>query len=318
MNFIKSRWKENPWLVIILVAIGGRLLAVVFAGGYGYHDDHFLVIEPAQGWVEGKDVILYSTAYSTEPWYTYLLILLGVFVPPVSFFLLFGFAASYRLSFPTWLGVVLFFVFHSLFPNKQERFIFTIIPHLIVFGYLGWQQFLERSPKWQSYRLFRRGSWAFFWVINLVMLVIYSTYYNKQSRVEGLQYLADRGDAQALLMVDLHRTGTKHVPLFYLEKSVPVFELTQEDDIRVMHDSLYRLPVDSFPNYVVVMQKQGQDISDTPPQLRPLFSKLTYLETFPMSFVDRVRNGINRSIKLDDWAIYRAEPYPNGKSLQNN
>ena len=511
VKHVKTYWKENPWLLILLVAMGGRLLAVVFAGGYGYHDDHFLVVEPAQGWVEGKDTndwmvdnyeestsgrsllypgvhyvlfaaleavgvgdplskmavnrlvlalysllivvygyrlarlvappapanfaglllasfwmlpqisvrnlvevapiplmllascwivhyaqktkpirvlggvgillgicfslryqtlffaggigvayllnrqwkemlwvaggtllpillihglgdwwatglpfgkvwyyveynIINATSYSTEPWYTYLLILLGVFIPPVSFFLLFGFGLSYRLSFPVWLGVALFFIFHSIFPNKQERFIFTIIPHLLIFGYLGWHQFLQRSPRWQSYRLFRRGSWVFFWIINIIMLFFYSTYYNKRARVEGLQYLADQGDARALLMVDLHRDNTKPIPFFYLEKEVPVYELAKGDDVQMMRDSLYHLPADSFPNYVIIMQRQGRDISDTPPQLSPLFAKLTYLETIPMGIVDEVRNRINRSISLDDWVIYRAEPYPTAEA----
>ena len=508
-NFLKARWQENPWLIILLVGVTGRLLAVMFAGGYGYHDDHFLVVEPAQGWVEGRDVnnyiidryeestsgrsllypgvhyllfaaldavgvsdplskmavnrlvlalysllivlygyrlarllappaqanfvglllaffwmlpqisvrnlvevapiplmllascwvvnyaqktksmqvllgvgillgisfslryqtlfftggiglvylfrrqwketllvaagtlipillihglgdwlttglpfgkvwyyieynIIHATSYSTEPWYTYLLILLGVFVPPVSFFLLFGFGVSYRLNFPVWLGVVLFLVFHSYFPNKQERFIFTIIPHLLIFGYLGWYQFLQRSPRWQSYRRFRYGSWVFFWVINTIMFVLYSVYYNKRARVEGLQYLAEQNDVRALLMVDLHRNHTKQIPFFYLEKEVPVYEFAEGDDEQTMLDSLYRLPTDSFPNYVVIMQRQGRDISDTPRQLSSWFAELTYLETFRMGLVDEVRNRINRSISLDDWVIYRAVPRDRG------
>ena len=296
------QWKATLWLVL------GTLLPIVLIHGVG---DWLATGLPfGKVWYYIEYNILYSNAYSTEPWYTYLLILAGVFIPPVSLFLLFGFAISYRVNFPVWLGVLLFLMFHSLFPNKQERFIFTIIPHLLVFGYLGWQQFLTRSPRWQSYRLFRRGSWVFFWVINLIMVVIYSTYYNKQARIEGMQYLAKQGDTQALLMVDLQRNNVKPPPLFYLEKRVPVYDLHQDSDWQVMRDSLYRLPQPAFPNYAVVMQKQGQDISDTPEQLKALFAEVDYEATFTMSTVDRVRNRLNRSIKLDDWVIYRVKPYP--------
>ncbi|WKN40829.1 glycosyltransferase family 39 protein [Tunicatimonas pelagia] len=504
MNHLLLLWEEKPWLVIICSAIIVRLIAVIFAGGYGYEDDHFLVIKPAQGWVQGQDsnnwivdnyeentsgrsllypglhyvlflsletigidnpmvkmlvsrllhaifsllVVVYgyrltkllatqnhanfvglllatfwmlpqisvrnlveavpipllmiasywliqyerkeklssilfwvgilfgicfsfryqtlffaggvglgylftrqwritvilalstlvpiillhgvgdwlatgvpfgkvwyyidyniinSTSYFSEPWYTYLLILLGVFIPPVSFFLLFGFFSSYKIHFPVWLGVFIFLLFHSIFPNKQERFIFTIIPHLLVFGYLGWKQFLANSPKWQQYQAFRRGSWVFFWIVNLIMVVIYSSYYNKQARIEGMRYLAEQGDVQAIMLVDLHREVLKPAPLFYLEKEVPVYDFNKGDDINLMQDSLRNLPPEQFPNYVVIMHKRGRDISDTPEQLSPLFPELSYQTTASMSLVDRVRNYFNKSIKLDDWVIYRVE-----------
>lgn len=41
---------------ILIVALFFRLLAAMFAIGYGMHDDHFCVIEPAQGWVDGQNI----------------------------------------------------------------------------------------------------------------------------------------------------------------------------------------------------------------------------------------------------------------------
>ncbi|MCD4732558.1 MAG: hypothetical protein K8R74_18305, partial [Bacteroidales bacterium] len=48
-------WKENPLKVIIWLAIITRLVAAIFSKGFGMHDDHFLIIEPAQSWVDGFD-----------------------------------------------------------------------------------------------------------------------------------------------------------------------------------------------------------------------------------------------------------------------
>lgn len=55
MQLIKKYWEEKP--LILLLFIGGffRLLAAFFAKGYGMSDDHFLVIEPPQSWVDGYD-----------------------------------------------------------------------------------------------------------------------------------------------------------------------------------------------------------------------------------------------------------------------
>jgi hypothetical protein len=52
---IKQLWEKHPLALIMLSAIFIRLVAVIFSKGFGFHDDHFLVIEPAQSWIEGYD-----------------------------------------------------------------------------------------------------------------------------------------------------------------------------------------------------------------------------------------------------------------------
>jgi hypothetical protein len=55
MNYLKKLWNEQPLALIMLIAIFLRLLAVIFSKGFGMLDDHFLVIEAAQSWVNGFD-----------------------------------------------------------------------------------------------------------------------------------------------------------------------------------------------------------------------------------------------------------------------
>ena len=52
---IQQEWDENPLRLILGLAIIFRLLAVLFSKGYGMLDDHFLIIEAAQSWVDGDD-----------------------------------------------------------------------------------------------------------------------------------------------------------------------------------------------------------------------------------------------------------------------
>ncbi len=53
--YFKKLWNEKP-LTFVLIASGFfRLIAVIFSKGFGMHDDHFLVIEAAQSWVDGFD-----------------------------------------------------------------------------------------------------------------------------------------------------------------------------------------------------------------------------------------------------------------------
>ncbi len=51
MNKIKTYYINHPLKSILILAFAIRLIAAIFSQGYGFSDDHFLVIEPAQAWV---------------------------------------------------------------------------------------------------------------------------------------------------------------------------------------------------------------------------------------------------------------------------
>ena len=53
--FVKRYWDEHPLAVIMGLAVVFRILASVFAKGWGMFDDHFIVIESAGSWVAGHD-----------------------------------------------------------------------------------------------------------------------------------------------------------------------------------------------------------------------------------------------------------------------
>lgn len=54
-SLLKKYWNDRPLTLIMLLAIFFRLLSVIFAKGWGMIDDHFLVIESAQSFVDGYD-----------------------------------------------------------------------------------------------------------------------------------------------------------------------------------------------------------------------------------------------------------------------
>jgi hypothetical protein len=81
-----------------------------------------------------------ATTYGTLPWYNYLLLLAAVFIPPLSLGVFFGYFISWRRHLLIWMPVFLFLAAHSWFPNKQERFIFPILPLFFVIGWCGWEQ----------------------------------------------------------------------------------------------------------------------------------------------------------------------------------
>ncbi|MFZ4798610.1 MAG: hypothetical protein ACOYMA_14020, partial [Bacteroidia bacterium] len=52
---MKKYYQENPLNAILIVAFLVRLVAVIFSEGYGMSDDHFLIVEVAQSWLDGRD-----------------------------------------------------------------------------------------------------------------------------------------------------------------------------------------------------------------------------------------------------------------------
>lgn len=55
MKMLKRLWAEKPLELILFAAFFMRMIAVLFSKGFGMHDDHFLVIEASQSWVDGFD-----------------------------------------------------------------------------------------------------------------------------------------------------------------------------------------------------------------------------------------------------------------------
>ena len=48
-------WNKQPLTALMLLAAIIRLPAVLFSKGFGWHDDHFLIIESSQSWADGLD-----------------------------------------------------------------------------------------------------------------------------------------------------------------------------------------------------------------------------------------------------------------------
>ncbi len=81
-----------------------------------------------------------STSYFDRPSYQYIGTVGGMLIPPISLFLIAGYFKSWKKTFVIFLPSLCFFIFHSYFPNKQERFIMPFVPFLICGGIVGWSQ----------------------------------------------------------------------------------------------------------------------------------------------------------------------------------
>jgi hypothetical protein len=159
--------------------------------------------------------VTHAQQYIVLPWYNYILILAGLLIPPVSLMLLFGYLRNWRKNFLMFLPVLLFIVFHSIYPNKQERFILPIIPFLIVLGIAGWEEFVAGSKWWQKRTKLLSYSWGFFWALNIVLLLIFTPAYSKRARVEAMSYLKKYPMVSYFVVDDYGSSVLRFPPVFY-------------------------------------------------------------------------------------------------------
>ncbi|MDQ3048345.1 MAG: glycosyltransferase family 39 protein, partial [Bacteroidota bacterium] len=171
--------------------------------------------------------IEYAHAYIIQQWYMYLFLIVGILLPPISFFLFFGFLRSWKKHLLLFLPAFIFLVFHSYFPNKQERFILPVIPFIIMLGYIGWDQFVQGSSYWKKHPKFLKGCWTWFWCLNILALSVISFAYSKKNRVESMTYIADKGDVTFIAIEDSNRDEFLMPPLFYLQKWGYVYGITK-------------------------------------------------------------------------------------------
>ncbi|MFC1730688.1 glycosyltransferase family 39 protein [candidate division KSB1 bacterium] len=242
----------------------------------------------------------HATDYIVTGWYSYILFILGILIPPLSFLLLWGFIRKWRDQLIIFLPVVIFLIFHSIFPNKQERFILTIIPFFIILGTAGWMDFINKSSFWSKNIKLHQVIWIFFWVINITLLSIASTTYSKRARVESMKYLSKFDQIKSIIIEDTNNESTKYPPGFYLDKRIQVFESSARNPI----DSIYTpFGKDNYPDFILFT---GRDHLEKRVKLAEgALGGLIYETTIYPGFLDKIMHRLNPLNANETIYIYR-------------
>lgn len=216
-EFRQTFWCAVGFLLSAFVIQGS---ADIFAWGY-----------PFASFVEYvRYNLAHGEEYTTGPWYNYTLLLFGALLPPMSFLFLFGFLKQWKRAALIVVPILIFFILHSYFPNKQERFILPVVPAILLVGFIGWQEHVKHSRFWPRHQRLLRGLWISFWVLNTALLVPFSLYYGKKSRVEAMYELYDK-PLTGLVLVG-GTVGTSQPPLFYTGRyPVTYYEVNSDEKL---------------------------------------------------------------------------------------
>ncbi len=310
---------QKQWLKVIYLGFGFSAIALLIQGTI----DIIFYKYPFHSVVT---YFLYNSdkaySYSTGPVYRYVLTILGFLVPPLSVYLLLGYARTAKIAPTLFVAGLLFFVVHSAFPNKQERFILPLLPIIMILGVIGWQSFVQQSRFWQTRRKLLAASWTFFWILNITAAVLLAFTFTKKSRIAPLVYLSGKENLHGILL-EFGDHSFKMPPLFYLGRMaaeaepfitdrkkmwqqyktgtplpanfVMVYSLNDEKALKALQSEIKPAYA---PNYVVVV---GQDdLEKRLQRIRQLYPQLKLEQTIKPSLYDQVLHRLNPRVHKDE------------------
>ncbi len=238
-------------------------------------------------------------------WYNYFLLLGGILIPPISLFIMIGVFKNWRNKLLLFVPAILFFAFHSYFPNKQERFILTIVPFIVILGITGWYSIYENSNWWQKRQKLYKGIWVFFWVINFIVLIPISTMYSKRSRAEAMTYLSQYKNIVTVMAENSPSHKVDILPQFYANQKILINDITTERPIESYDSGRYTNI--SIPRFVLFYT--NKDLDKRVAVMQKYYPELVYETTVEPGFVDNILFILNPKNTNQSIFIYRNTKY---------
>lgn len=291
---------QKKWKEAVFLAIGGIISIVLIQGVI----DYFVWGKPFVQVVEYVNYNLHNAAlYVVSPWYTYLFFIAGILIPPVSLFLIAGTFKKWRSLLIIFLPILIFIAFHSYYPNKQERFVVTILPLLIIIGIIGWQSIKEQYIKSDLGRRIVRGSWIFFWVINFILLIPITVMYSKQARVESMIYLSKYDNINNFIIEDVNQRVLGFPPQFYLKGWYKYQTLMKNDDFNEFKEANSNRPASEQPGFILFYQPDNIELRAE--RMMEIYPNLEFETVIEPGFMDHILYRLNPINSNQNIYIYR-------------
>ncbi|HNY02933.1 MAG TPA: glycosyltransferase family 39 protein [Bacteroidales bacterium] len=291
----RQSWKETLFLVlgVFLSFFVVQALIDFFIWGYPFAE--------MRGYIGVN--ITDRNSYFNLPWYNYFLTVGGLLIPPVSLLLFYGFLRGWKDHLLIFIPAALFFLFHSAFPNKQERFILPFIPLFILLGSAGYYRYITPSGLWLKHRKLFRGGWVFFWIVNTILLTGLTFMYSKRAQVESMYYLSRYPYVSMFVIVD-EKEGVPLAPLFYTGKW-PEYPEKFPTDTTVFQrvEVLAAGPRLYHPQFFLFTGDRG--LAGRVVRARKSFPLLVYETSIEPGFVDKLMHRLNPVNKANRIYIYR-------------
>jgi len=176
----------------LLIALFGASLDAVYLGTFGRSTYNIF------------RSFLYVTGSPPlpQPFYMFAGLILGIFIPPFSLFFIFNIfrkkvIMNHLILFSS---MMTFFIIHSLIRHKEERFMITIFPLIVILGMIGLYVWFQNSgPNTRLRRIFKYST-GFAVVLNIIVLPFFAFNYAHKGMVEPFVYLSEQDDVDTIII----------------------------------------------------------------------------------------------------------------------
>lgn len=204
---------KMEWRKLTLMTVGSLVMFCLTQGVV----DYFIWGYP---FAEFKGYVVYNmnegVGYmKNSNYFMYIYVLFGFMLFPLGILALIAYFRSARKYLILFVPTFAFLLFHSVFPNRQERFILTIFPLVVILIFLGIEQ-LRARKFWNG---FWKISWVAFWILNIPLLCLITVMPSKKSRVNTMYALHGKVKGNESILIEATgETNPEMMPFFYSGK----------------------------------------------------------------------------------------------------
>ena len=302
---------NNKFYKAFLFTIGCILSVILIQGVID-----FIIWE--RPFAELQEYVMYNiankNAYITNSWYSYILVLSGLMLLPLGIVYWIGMYKSInKNTLLIFIPFILFLAFHSFYPNKQERFIFTLLPMFVILGQTGLYNYYNIGNL-KNKTLINRLLLVFF-VLNFLLIPFSITYYSKKARVESMAFIQNDKNANIILVEYSNSAGNVMLPSFYSKKWLTFYNFTTKDidsndTTMIEKKSAYVFEIKNTnfldtitPDYIYFIS--DANLSERIGLMEKHFGKLNFQDKFYPGFIDRLIHKVNPINKNESILVYK-------------
>lgn len=237
-----------------------------------------------------------SAYLPNQNYFMYFIVLIGSLFVPLGIIIGIGFFKSYKRYAVLFIPTLAFILFHTLYPNRQERFILSVLPFFIILGVMGYQ--LLKESNWKN-KLWRT-SMIIFWVFNVPFLLFSMTMYSKESRVEAMYHLYGNNiENESILLEGSATQRTSMMPKFYAK--------SWHSQFTERTDSTQDLRVNPTSDYDYIFFFDEKDLSKRIQKYKVIYPKMKLeKKSFPSTIDVMLRklNPRNANEYIEIWRTH--------------
>ena len=213
-------------------------------------------------------------------YFMYLYVLFGVMLFPFGLLVGFGFFRSARNQWFLFLPTFLFILFHTFYPNRQERFILTVLPLFIILGVIGYQSLIENKTANKLWKF----SYRFFWVLNIPLLFLLSFTSSKISRINAMYALYGNSKPNPHILLEASgKANTSMMTKFYSNTWYATFAERKERADTLLNQE----------NFDYIFFFGDEDLNQRLTFYKKRYPNLHLQQACEPSFVDKIAKKLN-------------------------